>query len=130
MTAAHTIIRRSAMLLVLAAAGCVRAPATSAPRTDRSLLTQQQLLEHHFNNVYEAVEALRPRWLQSRGPNSFRTPGEVLVYQDDNLLGGVDQLRSVMIPTVVYVRYYDSVQATARWGVGHSQGVIYISTRY
>jgi hypothetical protein len=118
------------MLLVLAAAGCVRAPATSAPRTDRSLLTQQQLLEHHFNNVYEAVEALRPRWLQSRGPNSFRTPGEVLVYQDDNLLGGVDQLRSVMIPTVVYVRYYDSVQATARWGVGHSQGVIYISTRY
>ena len=119
----------AACLLVLTAA-CAARRSDSAAHPDRSLLTQQQLVEHHFNSAYEAIEALRPHWLQTHGPNSFRTPGQVLVYQDDNLVGGVDELRSIMIPTVVYIRYYDAVQATARWGVGHTQGVIYVSTRY
>ena len=119
----------SVVLLVVLSAGCAprQSPETSHP--DRTLLTQQQLIDHHFNNAYEAIEALRPHWLQEHGPNSFRTPGQVLVYQDDNVLGGVDELRAVMIPAVVYIKYYDAVQATARWGVGHSQGVIYVSTR-
>ena len=124
----RAVLAAAALLALTAACAARRSDTTAHP--DRAVLTQPQLVEHHFNNVYEAIEALRPHWLQARGPNSFRTPGQVLVYQDDNLLGGVDELRSVMIPAVMYIRYYDAVQATARWGVGHTQGVIYVSTRY
>jgi len=126
----RAVLAPAAACLLMLTAACAARRSDSAAHPDRTLLTQQQLAEHHFNNAYEAVEALRPHWLQTRGANSFRTPGQVQVYQDDNLLGGVDELRSIMIPSVVYIRYYDAVQATARWGVGHTQGVIYVSTRY
>ena len=85
-------------------------------------------MEHHFQSAYEAVEALRGQWLQARGPDSFSTPSQVWVYMDNVRLGDVESLRGVHPSTILSIRHFDANAATARWGVGHAAGVIYIQT--
>lgn len=108
--------------------GCTTASGSRAPRGDRNLLTQEQLLATHQTNLYDIVEALRSNWLRTHGVDSFAAPTPVWVYFDDARLGGIESLRAVSPHAVTYVRYYDGVAATARWGVGHGQGVIFISS--
>jgi hypothetical protein len=96
-----------------------------APR-DAEQLTQEEMLKEHFTNVYDAVAALRSAWLTVRGTDSFGQPSQVWVYFDANRLGGVDEMRSVVVNSVASVRHYNGVDATMRWGVGHNAGVIQI----
>ena len=48
--------------------------------------------------------------------------------EKDSKLGGVETLKSVRVSDVIYVRHYSGIGATTRWGVGHSAGVIYLSS--
>ena len=84
------------------------------------------MLREHFTNVYDAVAALRASWLVVRGTDSFQQTSQVWVYYDSNRLGGVDEMRSVLVSTVVSLRHYNGVDATMRWGVGHNAGAIQI----
>ncbi|MEO9037464.1 MAG: hypothetical protein ABI442_18330 [Gemmatimonadaceae bacterium] len=92
-------------------------------------MTQQTLIDNHFQTAYDAVQSLRSNWLNAKGPDSFTNPTEVRVYLNGTLLGGVETLREIGTPTVVSIRHYDGIAATARWGLGHGAGVIYVSTR-
>jgi hypothetical protein len=120
-------LRFAALLLVCACAA--RAPHSARVPPDRSIITRAELLEHKFETLYDAIQALRPVWLQTRGTNSLtQTPTQVQVYLDNNHLGGIDQLNTINLSSVVYIRHYDGVAATARWGLDHGQGAIYVST--
>jgi hypothetical protein len=121
--------RRLIALLLLLSSACASNPQSeSAPRGDRNLLTQKELLDQHFLNAYEAVEALRSQWLQPRGPDSFNTPSRVWVYMDNVKLGDVESLRGVAVNTIMSIRHLSANEATARWGVGHAAGAIYLQT--
>lgn len=111
-------------LLVL---GC-RSTAPGSVRVDRNVITGVQIREHGFTNVFDAVQSLRSNWLLTKGPDSFRTPTEVQVYLDNVRMGGVQTLRTISTETVKWVRYYDGLAASARWGLDHGQGVVFVST--
>ena len=98
-------------------------------RADRTTLTQVQMGNNRFTTTYDAVEALRSNWLKTRGPDSFSNPSKVRVYLDNVSLGDVETLRTIAVVTVVYIRFFDGISATARWGLDHGSGVIYVSTR-
>jgi hypothetical protein len=124
-------LRRSThvfLFLLLAACGG-RGDGVARPSPDRSLITREEIQQHRFTNAYQLVEALHSNWLRTRGTDSFAQPGQVLVYLDDSRLGGVEALRSISTQTVGYIRYYDGLQASARWGLDHGHGVIFVSTR-
>ena len=124
-----------AVLACLVAACTARAPGELTPgaspgiHPDHNLLTEQQLREHHFVTAYEAVAALRSSWLETRGPDSFTSPSQVLVYLDESRLGSVETLRALPMTNVLSIRYIDGIAASARWGLDHGQGVILVSTR-
>lgn len=120
--------RRLTALLLVASACSSNPQSESAPRGDRTTLTQKEMLDHHFQTAYEAVEALRGQWLQARGPDSFSTPSQVWVYMDNVKLGDVQSLRTVHPSTILAIRHFDPNAATARWGVGHAAGVIYLES--
>jgi hypothetical protein len=123
----RAIFRPAIFLLVSACAA--RTPAATRPLPDRSVITQSEILEHRFETVYDAILALRPVWLQTRGTNSItQSPTQVQVYLDNNHLGGIETLSTINLGSVVYIRHYDGVAATARWGLDHGQGAIYVST--
>ena len=122
---------RSATLLMLASAvsACAARSSTKpAPTVRRDVLTQQDLVNGGFTTALDAVRALRGNWLETHGTNSLFTPSTVKVYLDDTQVGGVDELSSISISEVVYIRHYDGVAATARWGLDHGAGAIYVST--
>jgi hypothetical protein len=110
-------------------AACAR-PVVDAPAPERSfsVITHDQIVRSHFQTAYDAVEALHSNWLQQRGTDSFIQPGIVHVYMDDVNLGGVDELQAITPASVAYIQFYDAIHATQRWGLGHTQGVIYVSS--
>ncbi|HXY18360.1 MAG TPA: hypothetical protein VEH83_00015 [Gemmatimonadales bacterium] len=122
------VLARVAALVVLVAACAPRAPSRQEPMPSRDVLTSDDINGHGFSTVLEALQALRPHWLVARGTDSFHTPTDVRVFLDSNEIGGVDALGLVQLASIVYIRHYDGVAATARWGIGHGQGVIYIAT--
>ena len=113
-----------AALLILSL-GCQSHRIANA-RPDPERLSQEEMLREHFTNVYDAVASLRSAWLNVRGTDSFMQPSQVWVYYDETRLGGVDEMRSVVVNSVASLRHYNGVDATVRWGVGHSAGAIQI----
>jgi hypothetical protein len=125
----HTIHRIvAAFSLALAVTSCAAGSHRSGATTDRNLITSEMIQERHFSTAYEVVESLRANWLSSRGLDSFGAPTTVQVYLDITRMGGLDQLRSISTQNIVYIRYYDGIAATARWGLDHGGGAILVST--
>jgi hypothetical protein len=120
--------RRFIALLLLVSACAANAPGGSAPSGDRNVLTQKEMLDQHFQDAYQAVSALRNQWLQSIKLESFSRPSQIWVYQDNVRLGDVESLRNVPVNTILSIRHFNANEATARWGVGHAAGAIYIET--
>ena len=107
-----------------ACAGRSQPGSAGAAAVDRNTITREELSQRSFYSVYDAVEVLRPNWLSLRGPS-----GAVQVYVDDNHLGGVEVLRTIRLPSVEVIRHMDGIQAAARYGLGHDQGAILVTTR-
>lgn len=112
-------------------AGCASSPtrgSAEAGRTDR--ITREQIGDTSYPDLYQMITALRANWVRIRGPDNFSgRPAEVQVYLDDVRLGGLSNLRAIHPMEIDYVRYFDGVQASARWGFDHGSGVIYVATR-
>jgi hypothetical protein len=129
----RSICGRMAVFAVLsssmAVAGCRRTSTAETTRGDRNVITRTQIGDPRFTTAYDAVEALRSNWLNTRGSDSFRNPSIVRVYLDNVSLGDKETLRSIAISTISYIRYFDGISASSRWGLDHGAGVIYVSTR-
>lgn len=114
------------VLALVAASACrQRAHSDGPPRTDYNTLTAEELTQREFYSVAEAVKTLRPNWLSLHGPSA----DQIQVYVDDNHVGGLEVLNSMRISSVTLIRHIDGIQAPARYGAGHSSGVILVSTR-
>ncbi len=118
----------AALVLLASAPACWKAPAAQTAPASYEVLTKDQIDNQGFTTAMDAVQNLRANWLHERGTNSFYTPDSIKVYLDDTRLGGIDQLSSIPIADIVYIRHIDGIAATARWGVDHGAGVIYVST--
>lgn len=129
-----SLSRRLLFLMIVPLLGCGGGARSSSDpgsigRSNRDVLTADDLRSTGSTNAYDAVSALRSSWLRPRGPDSFSNPGQVWAYVDDVRVGGVDRLRRISITQITYIRYYDGRAASARWGLDHGQGVIFVSTR-
>jgi hypothetical protein len=115
-------------VMVGACAGTPNANRQESGRTDR--ITQEDIGETAYGDLYELIMARRASWLRQRGRDSFNSAGsQVQVYRDDIRVGGVEVLRAIHPMEIEYVRYFDPVQASSRWGFDHGSGAIYIASR-
>ena len=119
---------RLALSLLLVLGGCATAGGSGAQQGRSDLIVEEQLRGNSYTSVYDAVVALRPNWLRTRGTDSFRAPTEIQVYIDNVRVGGTGNLQQIAAISAYYVQYYDGLEASARWGLGHGAGVIYVST--
>ena len=127
------LVRRAAIAAVtLAGLACASTPRKEGTPTRRGndVITAEEMQSVQFSNLYDLVQALRFRWLQSRGPDSINMqPGQVQVRLDDTRLGGVEALRSIAPTGIGSIQWVDPTTAAARWGMGYGHGAIVISTR-
>jgi hypothetical protein len=129
-------LRASVIVVVaLGLLGCgARTNTEGQPRPSYSdVITREELQALNVRSAYEAIQQLRPRWLQVMGgPRSFSIETEVVVFQDQAQLGNQDALKLVGTEGIYSIRYLDGVTAKASLpGLGdrHLQGAIIISMR-
>ncbi|MBW3630583.1 MAG: hypothetical protein KY464_14970 [Gemmatimonadetes bacterium] len=123
-------MRRSlvALTVLLLAGGCASAAGGARTSGRSDLIVEEQIRSRGFTSAYDVVETLRGNWLRTRGVDSFSTPSEIQVYVDNVRLGGIHMLRQIAPMTVTYIQWFNPIDASARWGLGHGAGAIYVST--
>jgi hypothetical protein len=114
----------AATFLALAACGMSGAGTGSPGRGN--VITSEQMIGVNAQNAYDAVQKLRPAWLTTRGPTSISNsePDVASVFLGGNQIGTVEALRNLRPDDIQELRYYEASEAGARFGMGHSRGVI------
>jgi hypothetical protein len=104
-----------ALLLIVAMAPVACASGGgSAARRDSRILTPEEIAAVPVTNLYEAVDRLRPRWLELRDVRSLGSgPGQIVVYLNNSYVGGPETLRQFQAHQIVRIRYLDAAQASA-----------------
>jgi hypothetical protein len=126
-------VRRDFVLVATVAelTGMTAAAEAPAPvRASRTVISAQQITEGHYDNVFAAVEALKPAWLKAKGATSLSGGGtdKVWVYLDNVRVGDVEALRDIQPRDILAVRYFDPGAAQAKYGSGHPAGAIMVET--
>lgn len=124
------VVAGLAVLLMLGAC------ATTGERGDRDfrVITAQELEEAQAGDLFEAIQRIRPRWLQTRGDRSFGALGTgILVYYNGSRMGTPEEaLRAMPIEGIHHIRRADSAEAARLPGAGsgmHVESAILIFTR-
>ncbi len=102
------------MLASTFAAACASAPRSeSETGLDRNVLTLEEIQSVQALNLFEVVQRLRPRWLRVRAGRSFNLETEIVVYQNEMLFGGPDNLRQMETKIAYEIRWLDGAKAVA-----------------
>jgi hypothetical protein len=121
-----------AALLALSVTACSSAPHSTGPSLQRNVITLAEIQSATVPtaNLWDFIATARPHFLRDRGVGSFRdtTPVRALVYLDGSMLGDVQVLKSISLSSVKLIQYMSGADATTRYGMGHSGGVILLST--
>ena len=127
---ARILITLALLVMGLGCSPSLDPAAAGQARTRSSLITFEEMQQRGpFSSLYDLVQKLRPRWLQSQGPDTFMgQPGQVQVHMDGNRLGGVDALRGLGAHGVTSIQWMAPIDAAARFGLDHGHGAIIIST--
>jgi hypothetical protein len=100
--------------------------------SDPDYILREEIDRSTARSAYELVRNHRPQWLQTRGLTTLRqAAGQdgIEVYMDNARLGDVQAMRQVTLAAIQYLRFFTASEATQRWGGGHLNGAILISTR-
>jgi hypothetical protein len=111
---------------------CASAPAGDGAqgRGDPMLITAAEIQASPATNVHQLITSLRPGWLQTRGGSVARSEdgGNVIIYLNQARLGGPGELQQMTLEGITSIAFVDARTATQRWGTGHAQGAIVVST--
>lgn len=120
----------AALALTLAAAACA-ARGTGAPgeRPAADVLSREEIEQAGPATAYELIQKLRPLWLRTRGPTSFRDPAEIGVYVNSVHVGSLAELRNYQAEEIAKLEFLDARKAAYRFGPGNVHGAIVLTTR-
>jgi hypothetical protein len=110
--------------LAIAFAGCGgKSAPTGALRTSADLITREEIMKQPVENVYDAVQRLRPGFLRARS-TATRTTAYPVVFVDGIRRGDPETLRTIPTRGVDEIRYIKALDATTRYGLNIEGGVI------
>ena len=107
---------------------------TSSATTQRGggdVITSEELAKVAHNDLYAAINQLRPTFLVTRGASSFGNgaPEVVQVYVDGVRRGDLQVLHQINAIDVKEVRHLSSTEATQRFGTGNTMGAIVVTRK-
>jgi hypothetical protein len=126
----------TALAASLLAAACASSPAggsgatrAARPHLEYNRITEAELANIDVQNALQAVQRLRPNFLQSHGgatTSISQGPQYVVVYVDQTRMGGPSALAEIPINEVKEIQYLNGPDATQRFGTGHTAGAIVV----
>ena len=99
--------------------------ASSTSSSNSARLTLEEVTAADLPTAYELVDRLRRPWLRL----DAITRGEVVVYMDNQKVGGPEKLREIPSIDVAEMVYMPNDQATQRWGSDIKGSVIVVTRR-
>lgn len=99
--------------------------ASKHEKSDSNRLTADEIAASKRPTTYDAVDRLRPSWLRK----DMLTGEEVVVYVDEQNIGGGDKLRDIPSVDVAELQYLPHADAVRRWGSDIKGSVIVVSRR-
>lgn len=129
----RAILRLSCLSSLVLAAACAGGTGGNLPeapraRTDNNYISTEEVKASGADNAYEAVQSLRSVWLTRKRQEQGVLHNGVVVYYNNARMGGSEALRQISMGPVTWIRYFDARSAQYRYGTGHPQGVILVST--
>ncbi len=114
-----------ALALAFGLVGCASGGGGSSRPAGSSMtrIVRAELAELPEMNAFQAIERLRPRWLQSRAGDA------VQLYVDGSRRGNVGDLQAIRVIEIEQMEYMSASDATTRYGTGHAGGAILVSSR-
>lgn len=127
------MIQRVSMTLaaLLFLSACSTTP-SEGTRRNYNVITAEEIEAVNASNLFQVVERLRPRWLDVRAQRSFNATTQLVVFQGQTYLGGVDMLRQFGKDVATEIRYLDGATASATlpgMGTRQLEGAIVINPR-
>ncbi len=122
-----------ALGLALSLAGCAHhpgaGPTPDAPQRNRITITEiQDARSRGLGNAYDLIQQMRPEWLRSLN-NIQGVPVQPRVYQDNNLMGGLNVLAITQLSGITGIRYLTPSEAQGELGLDNIGGAIVFYTR-
>lgn len=112
----------------------LNACASSGPplqSSDQSVLTREEIQATGVANLYQAIERLRPRWLEIRSARSINSSVQIAVFLNRSYVGEPEVLKTYTLNSVARIRYLDGPTATASlsgFDSRHVEGAIVLET--
>ena len=100
-------------------------PSPTSSAGDQSSLTADEITAANLPTAYDLVERLRRSWLRA----DRVTGGAVVVYMDQQDIGGAEKLRDISSTEVASLQYFPNDKAIQRWGSGIQGSVIEVTRR-
>jgi outer membrane cobalamin receptor len=122
--------RWSALVLILVA--CVRQPPEqSAPASSGEVITEAEIAQSQAVTAYDAVQKLRANFFSNRGRTTILgdTSPLPVVYLDGVEYGPMTSLQNIPAAHVASIRMYRAWEATTKFGMGKTAGVIEVITK-
>jgi hypothetical protein len=105
------------------------------PRSPRHYIARAELWRAPVVNALEAVQTLRPEWLEptyaitshaasGNAPASADDGAAIAVYVVNTRISGPSALSEIAIPELEELRLYDLREAERHWGTAHPRGAI------
>ena len=112
------------LFAIAATLGCASAGAAPGTRRSANVITADEIAATNTTTAYEAVEKLRPSFLQSRGSNlSGSDNGLADVYVGLQRYGDVNALRNIPALEVQEIRFYKGAEAATKYGMQNPTGI-------
>lgn len=121
------VTRLLGIALLLACTACGRNSSLGRPREPDRIL-RYEIEAGSYSTAYDAVQAIHPNWLRPRNADNGRVVSQIQVYVDGTKYGGLSWLKNVRASSVGSIERIDGRTATTRWGGGHSEGVLYVTS--
>jgi hypothetical protein len=127
----------AALLALQLLAGVSSAEAQKGRRSN--VITAEEITHSSASNAYDLIKTLRPQWFRARGISTGMPDpsgggvsdpgGGIIVYVDGARVGGVDELENYGAERIQELRYLSATDATTKYGTGHTQGAIEVTTK-
>jgi len=130
-------MRRVALTVLGLSVATLAGQSPLAAQRRSNVLTTEEIERAKVATAYEAVQTLRPRWLQgpremgrmpARGDESPHSAG-IAVYINEVSVGGVDYLKDIAAPTVLELRWLSPFEAASRFGPTEGQAAIVVTLK-
>jgi hypothetical protein len=109
---------------------CASAGGTGKPLRDSNVITKQDIANAQVYNAYDAIRMLRPAFLSSHGATTLTgsDTGFPRVFLNHQYFGELESLKGFEVSAIREIHYYNSSEASARFGLGNASGVIEVIT--